>query len=686
MNSIRLKQIITLAILIALSGYWWYFMLTTPESTFINWLPYIPPSYDADMAYVYNSILPFEGYSYAHVYHPGTAMHIVGTVVAAFAYPVARWQGTSLAAFHAMNPFPLLFALRMLVGTLAAVTSMLLFRLTAPEQSRTGWLLGGAVGIAFYAVYEGGFVSLVSWSHASMGYAFGGLLMLATYRMVVSGKPITRARYWTIGLLCGVLTATAYYYAPWVLGVMVSVGGVMLVRQRGMWRALLASIEVGILSLVGFMLANAPIWHKFNEFVNNVIALASAQGIHGAGEPGFTSFISLQNGAALVYGVHPLLFWALGGVFGVAGVVLIVQRKRLWEQATLWILLLGYAAHVIFALFLVFKHPGGSYLNTTAPVIPLLLAVLFKLMDTPYLRRGALAIAAIIAVLFIRQYVNVVGLHWQTIQTAEQRQVSIAAFVDEYASAHAQHPDDVLILTTYGTHFGCYGMWFGSGYTQHRLHDYVARACPSILQFEGGLDGARTLRNEWMTLDDPRFCWDVAILEQYYGQGMLAQYSEPVVLTGGITAVTNNSLYAPVNEYVQEFDTEFCGNGWHAPQVADDMTYMWMAEPVSAIGNLKLTTNTNYTLTVTVFATIAPDVLASFLPHVNGEPIVLVPGENAGEFVGEIPATVVKKNDTVTQLTFHIAETQSPGAENGDPRQLGVALDRVVIEPVAISD
>lgn len=678
------QRLLAALIALLLGGYWLFYLTTTQPRTFVSWQPGIPQSYDADMAYVYNSILPFEGHSYTHVYHPGTAMHVVGTIFAAFAYPLAQLQGVSLAAFHAADPFPLWTSLRLLLGIMGIVSSLMLFRHTLPRRTPEGLLLAFAVGIAYFAFYQFGFISLVSWAHASMGYTFGTLILLALFRIVHTNQPITRWHRWLLGTSAGVLTATAYYYAPFVLNMVIAVFVVMLIRERGFWRSAFAAVEVGIASLVGFMLINAPIWHKFDQFVGSVLRIATSTGVHGSGEQGFTTVADLVRGAQVLYEMYPSVFWGTGLAIGLWIVLAGLHYGRYRDHGALWGLPVGALAHILAAMFLIFKHPGGSYLNTFMPVIPLLLAFAFVVMDTPRQQRIAQGIALLVIALFVRQYINVIGLHREVTAQNQVRVDTIHTVVAAYAEQTQRSPDDILIITTYGSHFGCYGMMFGNGYTDYQLAHHTATTCPHLVEFKGGLDGAQATQRDWFALDDQRFCWDLAILPDYidYENSLLANYAPPQPYPHAYYQVfTNDQRYTPQTRVRVEFDHAPCGNGWHAPQKSDDISYAWMSETESTL-ELTLTHDRDYTLTVGVFAAITPDVLATLTPHINNTPLTFIPGTTAGTFTTTIPADLIARNTHVTQIAFHIAETISPGIENGDPRQLGVAVDWIEIQPV----
>lgn len=678
-----ITHLISLTIAILMFGYWLYYMFTTPSNVFIHWLPTTQQSYDPDMAYIYNSILPFTGVSYTHVYHPGTAMHIVGTVFAALFYPIARMQDVPLAQFHAENPFPLWYSVRLLLGIMGTLTTVMLFRLTRIDETRTALLFASATAVTYLAVYSFGFISLLSWGHASMGYSFGTLILLWLFRIIVTDTPLTRARYWSIGALSGVLTATAYYYAPWVVGSLITVFGVMLVRKRGFGRAFLGAFELGAASLVGFMLANAPIWHKFDQFLTAVRLIAGSKGIHGTGGAGFTTVSSLIGGARGLYSIHPLVFWATGTLFLVTLVMLVLHRKRLQDHASLWIMLIGFTAHILLAMLLVFKHPGGSYLNTFVPTLPIIAALLYRIMDTPTERRLAQGLATLTLVVFAWQYIHVVILQQESVRMVQARMADTDTTIATYAETYGQSSGNVLIVTTYGAHFGCYGMMFGNGYTDYQLQRYTGASCPNLVEFRGGSDGAQITKDSWLTLDDESFCWDIAFVESERITGLLATFTEQPALDSGYRVFYNDWLYAPRESVRIEFDNAPCGTGWHTPQKADgDIKYSWMSETISTL-EMKLVEGQDYRLTVQVFASITPEILMSFTPYINGEALTMVPGENAGEFMVDIPAELVERNKNATLVEFHIGETVSPGAENGDPRQLGVALDWVEIVPLA---
>jgi hypothetical protein len=678
MSLTQAKRIIPILIVIAIGGFWLFFTLTTPRGAFVNWLPGVPPSYDADMSYVYNSILPFAGYSYAHVYHPGTAMHIVGTGVGALAFPLAQLQGVSLAAFHASNPFPLLTTLRVLLGVMACVVSVGLFRRSVPLDSWRGVLMAAAVSVAFFAIYVFGFISLVSWAHASMGYTFGGIILLWLLTLTQRGEPIQRWQVWTLGAMSGIINATAYYYAPFVVTVALAVFGVRWANGRGFWRGVLGAVEAGIAAIVGFLLINAPIWHKFDEFIGSFTTLATSTGTHGTGERGLVSLEGLIVGAREVYRLYPTPYWVLGGLIVLSLVIMALQRGRLRQNGALWALQTAMIVHLVFGFLLIFRHPGGSYLNIVVPAAPIMMAVLFRVLDRPLERRIATGIATAVMLGFVAQYANAVSLHMETTSNVRVRLNDVDTLVADYAVQTGQSEDDVLLVTTYGTHFGCYGMWFGSGYTAYRLHEHVGSTCDNMVEFKGGFDGAQVAADEWRLLTDEDFCWDMAVLDNYGGEGLLGTFAEPFQTDSGYTVVVNDRIYQARESYRIDFDKRPCGVGWHTPQRDGEVSYAWTSDSTATV-EMRLQPDTDYTLTLQLHAAIAPDVQESLQVRVNGEMIPLSSTDTPNQYAGTIPAAVVASNLHATPLTLTTNRTEVPGVERGDLRSLGVAVDYIDI-------
>ncbi len=674
------KRIVPVLLVLLIGGYWGYVNLSTPSHTFVNWQPGIPPSYDADMAYVYNSMLPFAGHTYAHVYHPGTAMHLVGTGVAALAWPLARAQSETLAAFHASDPFPLLWTLRALLGVLATVVSVALFRRSVPLADWRGVVLAAACSVAFFAIYVFGFISLVSWAHASMGYTVGGLILLGLLSWTVRAE---KPRPWegvALGAAAGLINATAYYYLPFVVTVALVAWGLHWRYGRGFWRGFAWAVIAGLSSIVGFLLINAPIWSKFNIFIATFINLSSRRGIHGSGEVGLTTLGDLANGAAEIYALYPTVYWALGGLMVFAAGLAFVQRGRLRENANLWTLVVAGSVHILLGALLIFRHPGGSYVNIVAPVAPFLLAALFRLLQTPVERRIALGLAAVVLAGFGVQYGRAFALQAAVVETAQGRAADVDALVAERVEQMGQAPADVDILTKYGAHFGCYGMYFGSNYANHLLYDPVAAACPDLARFEANYDGARLDADTWRPLDEPDFCWDYAVLTDYDGSGLLANFGEPTTTPHGYIVVENDRTFRPRESYRHDFDTLPCGHGWgNAPEQFEETTYAWTSAPEATL-EFTLEPGTDYDLTVKLFAAIAPDVEESLTVQVAGTPLQLEP-VGPSQYRTTIPAALVASNPDATPFKLLTDRVEIPGPERGDLRSLGVAVDYIEIIP-----
>jgi hypothetical protein len=680
MSPAQAKRLIPVVIALLLGGYWTYVVVSTPPRTFVNWLPGVPPSYDADMAYLYNSLLPFEGHTYAHVYHPNTALHIVGTAVAALTWPIAQAQGVNVAALHAGDPFPLLWTLRSLLLVFGIIVSVLLFQRSVPLDDWGSVALAAACGVAFFAIYSFGFISLVSWAHASMGYTVGGLILLVLLAWAVRAEAPRRWEVIGLGAAAGVLNATAYYYLPFIVTVALAAWGLHAFYGRGWVRGFGWAVVSGLSSIAGFLLINAPIWTEFNRFLASFVQLSSSRGVHGSGETGLTTFGDLVNGAAEIYALYPVSYWALGGLIVFAAGLALVQRRRLRENANLWTLILAGAVHVLLGALLIFRHPGGSYINIVAPVAPFLLAVLFRLMTTPNERRVALAMATALLVGFGVQYGRAYALQAEVVRIAQERAADVDALVNERVNQTGQVPSDVEILTKYGAHFGCYGMLFGSNYANHLLYDYVAAACPNLARFEANFDGARLGAPGWRVLTEADFCWDYAVVTDYDGSGLLAEFAAPYTTDSGYLVIENDRTFRPRGAFRHDFETLPCGRGWgNAPELFEDTTYAWTSTPEATV-EFRLQPGTNYELTLQLFAAIAPDVEESLAVHINGTPLALAQF-GPGQYTATIPAALVDANPYATPFKLITNRVEVPGPERGDLRSLGVAVDYIEIVP-----
>jgi hypothetical protein len=371
-------------------GYWVYVSLIAPSPWFMR--------QDPEITYMMSSLTPFKGRSYTFVYHPGTPLEIVGSLLLALTYPFA--QGQSFVMFHLQNPALFLALARGFMAIIHIVCIALLLRHAIPIKTHLDVFVAGAVTLSFYAMDMWAVTSTAYWTHNAFNFPFGTLILLGLLRMARRGQ-LTRPRnFWLIGFVAGVLTSIQLYFAAWVIGVAITVFAFQ--RLSGLrWRAsVLAVLHVGMASLVGFLVATLPIIPYYGRFIDWLMMLIFNQGIYGTGAPGITSVESLSNNLRLVM-ERPLFVLVTGLLLGglaVTAVYTLLKRRSLRANAGLWAVACGLSVQLVVVWLLILKHTAIIYLLSVAAIVPILLAVLLTLTDHPTLLARALRVVVIVFV------------------------------------------------------------------------------------------------------------------------------------------------------------------------------------------------------------------------------------------------------------------------------------------------
>jgi hypothetical protein len=368
-------------------GYWLYISVIAPGPWFMR--------QDPEIVYMMSSLSIFKGQTYVFVDHPGTPIEILGTLLLALTYPFVGQP--SFVMYHLQNPSLFLGLARGFLALSHIVCIILMLRYVLPIKTRLDVFTATAVTLAFYAMDMWSVTTSAYWSHNAFNFPFGTLILLGLLVMARRGQ-LTRPReLWFIGFCAGMLTAVQLYFAAWVIGIATT--AVAFQRLNGSnWRSsLLSGVHVGVASLVGFLAATLPIIPHYGRFIDWLMLLVFNQGLYGTGSPGITSAESLSENFRTVM-ERPLFVLVtvllLGGL-ALTAARTYLKRRSLRANAGLWAVAVGLSVQLIVVWLLILKHTAIIYLLSVAAIVPILLAVLLTLLDSPTLFGRALRVVTI---------------------------------------------------------------------------------------------------------------------------------------------------------------------------------------------------------------------------------------------------------------------------------------------------
>src|SRR5262245_14094318 len=139
------------------------------------------PSYwfngDPAAFYMIDSLSVFDGGLYTYVDHPGTPMQVAGTAMLAATYPFFESR-EAFIDFYIRRPEAYFMIANVLLLTAHLATVIFFYRIARKTLGGNSILEATAVSLLFFTINPYSFPSLTFWSHNSINFAFGTLLLL----------------------------------------------------------------------------------------------------------------------------------------------------------------------------------------------------------------------------------------------------------------------------------------------------------------------------------------------------------------------------------------------------------------------------------------------------------------------------------------------------------------------------
>ena len=448
---------ITLPLIFA--GYWVYAHLIVPTPFYLR--------YDPEFPYFMSSLTPFKGYLYAFIDHPGTPFQVIGTALLFLTYPFIPGGHDAFIMYHLTHPEVFLTMARALLTLGSMVCAVLLIRHTVRVTHWIDALFAVAVAVSFYAVHPQTFNTLIFWSHNSLNFPAGTLLLWYVFAVFRSDAPIPRWKFLLMGFWAGVLTATQLYFLTWIIGITTAVL-LLGVLERAPWgETFWATLHAFGGSVLGFFVSVIPILPIFHTFVEWTIGLIVHQGKYGTGDQGITSPEQLGSNLAELYRAIPFIFLLTGLWLLVLVVIVVLPYDRGPISLRLRALAGGLAIQIGTTLLIILKHPRPTYFLAIVATFPILLALLHTLL-APYRHHAHpfyLAISIAVLLGFCFNLSQTIIQHQTLVLQAQTEHAVTEHFLEHYAQQIDQQRDELTILWTYGNYHPCFALSFGNTYT-----------------------------------------------------------------------------------------------------------------------------------------------------------------------------------------------------------------------------
>lgn len=457
---------------------------------YATWLMPISPfyaNYDPEFQYLMNSLEVFKGAPYAYVDHPGTPVEMVGTAIYALTYPILGRGTDAFVRYHLENPGVFLTLAH---GFVLFASIFCLWSFSSLVRSGRGWedaVLSAALAAMYFALHSQSFSALTLWSHNSFGYALGALWLVVLFNLLHGARPDALLRVRDLiglGLWAGILASITIYMAAWLLCLVVTL--LSLYRLRGLsWgRTLGASLVASTSGLAGFGFAVVPSWNRMPAFFKGISDLLTHQGGAEIGS-GQSLTARLAAGLSDLYSQVPILFISIAVWILLAGIALVVWRKRIHERPELWALALGLVAQITLLTVLILDHPRAIYMLSVAASVPILALVVLRIFEhqaqtSRLLNRFTIGFVSVAVVwsyygASVQQQADTLRISRIVDQTAQAAR--------QYAQALGRQPSDLYVLWTYRSYSPCFSLWFGNDSTGRVFRREVGHLCYRQYEF-----------------------------------------------------------------------------------------------------------------------------------------------------------------------------------------------------------
>jgi hypothetical protein len=458
-------------ILIPLLVYWVYWMLN--------------PSYwfngDPAAFYMVDSLSVFGGGHYTYVDHPGTPMQVAGTAMMAATYPLFRSR-EALVDFYLRRPEVFFMMANVLLLAASLVTVIVFYRIARKTLAGNSILEAAAVSLLFFTLNPYSFPSLTFWSHNSLNFAFGTLLLLWLFNELLKERELKPVKLLLIGFAAGVLAIAQIYFFTWMATCVIAVFVFTYRLERSFKRSFVQGLYVAVGGLLGNISMLVPIYKELPRFVNWTLHVTTHSGAYGTGEEGIFP-LSLIPTALTVWWLNasPMVIALILVIIGLVVVAFLRRKNAAPVEPAIYAMTVAMTFHLFILLIPLIKAALKlRYTLSLAATLPILVLLLLKLSEGFEWRRVTVTRVASVLVL------AAVGISLvQEMDLAQQR-----AFVEQEAIKATDRAEkllakqmnvpqsDLVVVYAFATPLKCSGLLEASNWTG-AFKDKVAALCPN---------------------------------------------------------------------------------------------------------------------------------------------------------------------------------------------------------------
>jgi hypothetical protein len=458
-------------ILLPLLVYWVYWMLNPSY-----WFNGDPAAY-----YMIDSLSVFGGRSYTYVDHPGTPVQVAGTAMMAATYPIFGSR-QALIDFYLRRPEVFFMMANVLLLAANILTIIVFYRTARKVLGRNSLLEAAAVSLLYFAISSFSFPSLTFWSHNSLNFAFGTLLLLWLFNELLKEKDLKPIKLLLIGFASGVLAIAQVYFFIWMATCTIAVFVFTFRLHRSFRRSMVQSLYMVAGGLLGNVIMLLPIYKELPRFLDWALNVATHSQIYGTGERGIFP-LSLIPTALGVWWIsaRPMLITLILVVVGLVLVAFLRRKNPASVEPAIYAMTVAMAFQVFLLLIPLIKAAlKVRYTLSLAATLPILVLLLLKLSEGFVWHR--VAFTRIISVLVLLSVGRSLILEMNQAQRrafVEQEAVKATDRAEKLLAKQMHVPkEDLVVVYAYGTPLKCSALLQASSWTG-AFKDKVAALCPN---------------------------------------------------------------------------------------------------------------------------------------------------------------------------------------------------------------
>jgi hypothetical protein len=458
-------------VLLPLLVYWVFWMLN-PSFWFNG---------DPAAFYMIDSLSVFDGGSYTYVDHPGTPVQVVGTAMLAATYPIFGSR-EALIDFYLRRPEVFFRMANVLLLAANTLTVIVFYRIARKTLGENSVLEAAAVSLLFFTINPYSFPSLTGWSHNSLNFAFGTLLLLWLFNELLKERNLKPVKLVLIGFAAGTLAIAQIYFFVWMATCVIAVFVFTYRLHHSLKRSFVQSLYMIAGQLFGNISMLLPIYKELPRFIKWSLQVTTHTGLYGTGEKGIFP-LSLIPTALSVWWINarPMLIVLILVIVGLLVVTLLRRKQPTKVEPAIYAMTVAMTFHLFLLLIPLIKAGlKVRYTLSLAATLPILVLLILKLSEGFEWRQVAFTRIVSIVVLAGVGISLVQGMDQAKRRAyVEQEAIKATDRAEKLLAKQMNIPkEDIVVVYAFATPLKCSGMLEASNWTG-AFKDKLAALCPN---------------------------------------------------------------------------------------------------------------------------------------------------------------------------------------------------------------